>query len=171
MGFFLGDVCGKGAPAAALTSLARYTLRAAAHDRPDDPAGVLAALNDALLTDPAVDGRFCTALYGVLQAARDGVVTVTLAGGGHPPALRLTPASGGVRIQPVELPGGPLIGVFAEPRFITSTVRLAPGAGLLLYTDGLTEARIDGGCLLGQERLAAFLGGRHGADRSAPPGW
>ena len=95
-GFFLGNVCGKGAAVAALTSLARYTLRAAAHDRPDDPTGVLAALNAALLTGPLVEGLFCTALHGVLEAAGDVAVTVALAGGGHPPALYLTSDRDGV---------------------------------------------------------------------------
>jgi sigma-B regulation protein RsbU (phosphoserine phosphatase) len=63
-GFFLGDVCGRGAEAAALTSLARYALRAAAHQCPGDPAAVLTVVNAALLADPAVGIRFCTALYG-----------------------------------------------------------------------------------------------------------
>ncbi len=158
-GFFLGDVCGKGAAAAALTSLARYTLRAAAHDRPGDPAGVLAVLNATMLADPVVDGRFCTALYGVLEVDADGTVAVTLAGGGHPPAWYLAPSREGTRVQPVDLPGGVLVGVLAEPRFVTSAVRLRPGSGLLLYTDGLTEARTWDGGLLGQDGLAAFLVG------------
>lgn len=168
-GFFLGDVCGKGAAAAALTSLARYTLRAAAHHFLDEPAAVLAALNDALLADPAADNRFCTALYGVLEMAGDGTAAVTLAGGGHPPAWHLTPGRESVRAQPVELPGGTLVGVFAHPRFVTTTVRLAPGSGLLLYTDGLTEARTHGGGLLGQDGLAAFFtGDTDGGPVSAP---
>lgn len=161
-GFFLGDVCGKGAAAATLTSLARYTLRAAAHYFLDEPAAVLAALNDALLTDPAADNRFCTALYGVLEIAGDGTAAVTLVGGGHPPAWHLTPGKQNVRAQPVELPGGTLVGVFADPLFVTTTVHLAPGSCLLLYTDGLTEARTRGGGLLGQDGLAAFFTGETG---------
>lgn len=162
-GFFLGDVCGKGAAAAALTSLARYTLRAAAYHDPDNPAAVLAALNDTLLADPAAEGRFCTALYGVLEPAGDGAVAVTLAGGGHPPAWRLMPG----RNLPVDLCGGTLIGVFADPPFVTTAFRLAPGSGLLLYTDGLTEARTRRGNLLGQGGLGAFLAGRRGVAVSA----
>lgn len=155
--FFLGDVCGKGAPAAALTSLVRYTLRAAAHHFPDEPPAVLGELNDALLADPAVDNRFCTVLYGVLEIDENGAAAVTLAGGGHPPAWLLTPGRESVRARPVELPGGPLVGVLTDPRFVTTTVQLAPGSGLLLYTDGLTEARTGGGALLGQDGLAAFF--------------
>ncbi|MGH3294295.1 MAG: PP2C family protein-serine/threonine phosphatase [Trebonia sp.] len=161
-GFFLGDVCGKGAAAAALTSLARYTLRAASHHFLDEPVAVLTELNDALLADPAVDNRFCTALYGVLEFAENGTAAVTLAGGGHPPALHLTPGKESVRAQPVELPGGPLVGVFADPHFVTATVRMAPGSCLLLYTDGLTEARTSGGGLLDKDGLAAFFTGETG---------
>lgn len=159
-GFFLGDVCGKGATAAALTSLARYTLRAAAHHHPEDPAAALAALNEALLTDPTVDSRFCTALHGVLEVAGDGTVAVTLAGGGHPPAFHLAAGRDGLQIQPVELPDGPLIGVFADPQFVTSKLRLTPGEGLLLYTDGLTEARTRDDDQLGQGGLTSFLATR-----------
>ena len=148
-GFFLGDVCGKGAPAAALTSLARYTLRAAACHSPGDPVAVLTALNDSLLAEPSAGGRFCTVLYGVLDVAADGMVAVTLAGGGHPPACHLTPGRGGAGNRLVELPGSTLVGVLGDPRFVTSTVRLSPGSGLLLYTDGLTEARTSDGELLG----------------------
>ena len=158
-GFFVGDVCGKGAAAAALTSLARYTLRAAARHCPDDPSAVLAELNNTLLADPAADSRFCTALYGVLEVTDDGTATVVLAGGGHPPAWHLMPGPGGTQARPVELPGGTLIGVFADPEFVTSAMCLACGSGLLLYTDGLTEARTADGELLGQDGLAAFLAG------------
>ena len=77
-GFFVGDVCGKGAAAAALTSLARYSLRAAACHCPDDPSAVLTGLNNTLLADPAADSRFCTALYGVLELTDDGTATVVL---------------------------------------------------------------------------------------------
>lgn len=57
------------------------------------------------------------------------------------------------------MPGGTLIGVFADPEFVTSALCLACGSGLLLYTDGLTEARTADGELLGQDGLAAFLAG------------
>ncbi|MFE9748711.1 PP2C family protein-serine/threonine phosphatase [Saccharothrix saharensis] len=170
-GFFLGDVCGKGAQAAALTSLTRYTLRAAAHQHPEDPIAVLATLNTALLLDPAVGTRFCTALYGTVTPAGDGF-TVGLAGGGHPPAFHLdgapdtraagTAVDAGVRVRPVELPGGMLVGALPEARFIDTTVNLEPGQALLLYTDGLSEARDADGTLLDIEGVAAFLTARTG---------
>lgn len=135
-GLFLGDVCGKGAPAAALTSLARYTLRAAAVYDPD-PVAVLNNLNTVLNTaDYDEDPRFCTVLYGTLTPRDDGF-TATLASGGHPNALLLR-AHGTAEYLPT--PGGQLIGVLARPDIATTSVHLAAGDTLLLYTDGLTEA-------------------------------
>jgi sigma-B regulation protein RsbU (phosphoserine phosphatase) len=135
-GLFLGDVCGKGAGAAAVTSLARYTLRAAAvYDA--DPAGVLANLNTVLNHEyRGDDPRFCTVVFGVL-APEAGGFAVTLAGGGHPSALLLR-ADGGADYLPT--PGGQLIGVLPDAHIATTTFRLRPGDTLLLYTDGLTEA-------------------------------
>ncbi|KOV85295.1 PP2C family protein-serine/threonine phosphatase [Nocardia sp. NRRL S-836] len=166
-GFFLGDVCGKGVEAAALTSLARYTLRAAAHHHPDDPIAVLAALNTALLRDPNVGIRFCTALYGTLTPG-DGGLTVWLAGGGHPPAFHLSGDDGdGTVVRPVELPGAMLVGALADARFVATTVRLEPGQALLLYTDGLTEARGTDGQLLDIEGVADVLAARTGPTTAA----
>ncbi|MCK8679592.1 PP2C family protein-serine/threonine phosphatase [Streptomyces lichenis] len=161
--FFLGDVCGKGADAAALTSLTRYTLRAAAIHDPD-PGAALATL-DAVLKAEYQDGdpRYCTAVFGVLESAPDGSFEVVLAAGGHPPALVLR-ADGTSR--PVPTPGGQLIGLLPAPHFARNTVRLDPGDALLLYTDGLTEARTDDGGMLGEDGLADRLAdlAPHGAE-------
>lgn len=153
-GLFIGDVCGKGADAAALTSLTRYTLRAAAIYDPD-PCTVLTNL-DTVLKGEQQDGgpRHCTALFGVLEPATGGAFTITLAGGGHPPALALR--SDGT-VEPISTIGGQLIGLLSEPRFVHTTTHLAPGESLLLYTDGLVEARTPDGDMLGQERLARHL--------------
>ncbi|MFD3823553.1 PP2C family protein-serine/threonine phosphatase [Streptomyces sp. NPDC058625] len=142
-GLFLGDVCGKGATAAAITSLARYTLRAAAVYNPD-PAAVLANLNTVLNHEHnGHDPRFCTVVFGLLTPETDrGGFRVTLASGGHPPAL-LMRADGTADFLPT--PGGQLIGVLPDADIATTTVHLAPGDTLLLHTDGLTEARIVGG--------------------------
>ncbi|MER5408513.1 PP2C family protein-serine/threonine phosphatase [Streptomyces sp. NPDC002769] len=153
-GFFLGDVCGKGAEAAALTSLARYTLRAAAIYDPD-PCGVLANLDTVLKGEyQGDDPRYCTAVFGVLQREADGSFAVTLAGGGHPPALALR-ADGAV--HPISTKGGHLIGLLPDPHFVTATLRLAAGETLLLYTDGLTEARTETRAMLGEAGLVAHL--------------
>lgn len=160
--FFLGDVCGKGAEAAAVTSLTRYTLRAAAQHTAD-PTAVLAELNAALLLDASVGTRFCTAIFGTLERDPAGGFRVTLATGGHPPAYQLSTASGNrVQVEAAQPKGGMLIGAIAEAKFASHTLHLAPGQALLLYTDGLTEARTADGTMLGDEGLCAFLAARKG---------
>ncbi|MGW5738586.1 MULTISPECIES: PP2C family protein-serine/threonine phosphatase [Streptomyces] len=137
-GLFLGDVCGKGAAAAAITSLARYTLRAAAVYDPD-PVAVLANLNTVLNHEyQGDDPRFCTVVFGLLTPDPDGDgFRITLASGGHPPALLLR-ADGSADHLPT--PGGQLVGVLPDAHIATTTICLAAGDTLLLYTDGLTEA-------------------------------
>jgi sigma-B regulation protein RsbU (phosphoserine phosphatase) len=152
-GIFLGDVCGKGAGAAALTSLTRYTLRAAAAYAPD-PLQVLRTLNTVLRQEYTDDEmRFCTVIFGLITPDGDGF-TATLASGGHPPALLLRAAGRDARY--LHTPEGLLIGALAEARFTAVQTRLGPGDTLLLYTDGLTEARLPGGDRYGDEALLAF---------------
>lgn len=150
--FFLGDVCGKGPQAAAVTSLVRYTLRTAAlHD--SDPEAVLSTINAALLERYTSDPRFCTAVFGILEPAGE-TVTVRLASGGHPPTLILR-ADG--RAEYLPTPGGLLIGAFPEASFTTVRTALHPGDTLLLYTDGLTEARTgENDDLYGYDALQSF---------------
>lgn len=138
-GFFMGDVRGKGAGAAVVTSLARYTLRAAAVSDPV-PATVLGNLNTALDQHFHEDEpTFCTVIFGLLTPVGNDVgFHVVLAGGGHPPAVLLR-ADGSADYLPT--PGGQLVGVVPDAQFTTTTVDLGPGDTLLLYTDGLTEAR------------------------------
>ncbi|MEV0523933.1 SpoIIE family protein phosphatase [Streptomyces sp. NPDC050439] len=155
--FFLGDVCGKGPQAASLTSLTRYTLRAAALHDPE-PAAALATLNSVLQERYGASGdpRYCTVIFGVVQpGAEDGDITVRLASGGHPPAL-VQRADGTAEYLPT--PGGLLVGVLPEARFATAETTLAAGDTLLLYTDGLTEARTGSSrrSLFGDEALQAF---------------
>ncbi|MES4881051.1 SpoIIE family protein phosphatase [Streptomyces sp. NPDC000349] len=137
-GLFLGDVCGKGAAAAAITSLARYTLRAAAVYDPA-PTTVLANLNTVLNHEyNGTDPRFCTVVFGLLTPDEErGGFHVTLASGGHPPALLMR--SDGTADY-LHTPGGQLIGILPDAHIVDTTVHLAPGDTLLLHTDGLTEA-------------------------------
>ncbi|MFF9131414.1 PP2C family protein-serine/threonine phosphatase [Streptomyces sp. NPDC014806] len=164
-GLFLGDVCGKGAEAATITSLARYTLRASAQHT-DDPVAVLEALNSALLADVLAGSRFCTAFFATLTPDAAGGFVVELATGGHPPAYHLSPAppeagsATHTRVEAVHPKGGMLIGAFPGARFASTTLHLAPGQALLLYTDGLTEAHTGNGTMLGDEGLTAFLTAR-----------
>jgi phosphoserine phosphatase RsbU/P len=138
-GFFLGDVCGKGAMAAALTSLIRYTLRTAAARDPD-PIHVLTTLNRVLLEkEPGENAEFCTVLLGLLEPDEHGAA-VTLATGGHTPALVLR---GDGSAHFCHLPGGQLVGIVPDARFTRAELRLDIGDTLLLYTDGLTEARVN----------------------------
>ena len=140
-GMFLGDVCGKGAPAASLTSLTRYTLRAAATYDPD-PVTVLRTLN-TVLNQETTGGtpRLCTVIFATLTPRPEGWAVV-LASGGHPPALLL--AANGIASF-LHTDGGQLLGALPDARFVTAAVRLGPGDCLLLYTDGLTEARVGAG--------------------------
>lgn len=152
-GFFLGDVCGKGAAAAAVTSLTRYTMRAAFVYDPD-PLSVLGNLNSVLLQEYAGENaRYCTAIVGLLTPEADGSCSVTMATGGHPPALLLR-ADGTTDIQ--HTPGGQLVGALPHARFGAVDLRLGRGDTLLLYTDGLTEARTAGGERYSAEELHAF---------------
>ncbi|WP_103350766.1 PP2C family protein-serine/threonine phosphatase [Amycolatopsis sp. CA-128772] len=154
-GFFLGDVSGKGAAAAVVTSLARYTLRAAAASDPD-PVTVLERLNTVLHHEyRGSDPRYCTVIHGHIERRGDGAA-VTLATGGHPPAL-LIPAEGESRF--LSAPGGQLVGAFPHARFTTVDVLLTPGDTLLLYTDGLTEARAHGRVRYSEEQLQTDLSG------------
>ncbi|MFF3617020.1 PP2C family protein-serine/threonine phosphatase [Streptomyces sp. NPDC002580] len=161
-GFFLGDVCGKGPEAAALTSLTRYTLRTAALHDPD-PVAALSTLNKVLHERyTGGDPRYCTVIFGILDAhSTTGQATVHIASGGHPPALVLR-ADGTADFLPT--PGGLLVGVLPTAPFATATTTLTPGDTLLLYTDGLTEARTgdDRTDLYGDEALRTFTAGHAG---------
>jgi PAS domain S-box-containing protein len=141
----IGDVCGKGAPAAALTAAARYTVHAAAIEH-REPVAILGVLNEALIRQD-VEGRFCTLLFATVRRERDGAA-LTLATGGHPPALILR-HDGTVDISEAR---GMLLGVVPDPSIGQDAIRLGPGDAVVLYTDGLT----DGG-LIDVETVASEL--------------
>jgi PAS domain S-box-containing protein len=147
----VGDVCGKGAEAAALTAMVRYTLRAESlHHR--SPCDVLRLLNAAILRQ-IEDGRFCTVLHGRMQVGEDGA-RIVLASAGHPPPI-LVRAGGEVETVTCS---GPLLGVIPEVSHPDVTVRLGPGDALVAFTDGVTEGRGSRG-MFGEERLAEVLAG------------
>jgi sigma-B regulation protein RsbU (phosphoserine phosphatase) len=132
-GIVLGDVCGKGAAAATVTSLARYAVRAAAL-RLAEPSAVLATLHDAMLRSH-VD-RFLTALFLVLARTPTGAFQLTVASGGHHLPMLLRDGA----VQRVGQ-SGTFLGMLERARFADVTVELVPGDALVLYTDGVTEAR------------------------------
>ncbi|MFC4056866.1 PP2C family protein-serine/threonine phosphatase [Planomonospora corallina] len=155
-GLALGDVCGKGARAAVVTSLARYTLRAAGM-RETRPGQVLSTLNQALLRERT--DRFLTAAYARIRPAGAGRARLSLALGGHPPPVRV-PRDAGIGTVGRT---GDLLGIFDDPRLPETEVELSPGDALLFYTDGITEGRV-GDELFGEERLARSLEAVRGAD-------
>lgn len=150
-GVVLGDVSGKGAEAAATTSLIRYTLRTLALEDPQ-PSRVLTKLNEALLREGDPE-RFCTLVFAVCHPT-DETVDLQLSLAGHPPPL-LRRFDG--RVEPVGFPGSAL-GLFPDPHLRETSLRLGPGDSLILFTDGLTEAR-DNGDLFGADRVANLVAG------------
>ena len=149
-GVAIGDVCGKGPDAAAVTALARYTLRATALTEPS-PARVLKTLNDAILKQPG-ERRFCTVAYARFDPTPTGMVA-TLASGGHPLPLALR---AGTTASEAGTPGT-LLGVVDDPEIDDTRVDLFPGDALVLFTDGVTEARAPKR-VWGANDLARFVG-------------
>jgi GAF domain-containing protein len=145
----LGDVCGKGTEAAALTALARHTIRAESQELA--PAEVLGRLNRAILRE-GTDSRFLTATYAWLRQ-ENGRIDVRLARGGHPPAL-LVRGDGTVETL---CPSGPLLGIMDDITFAESGFALRPGDTLVLFSDGVLEARSREGELFGLDRLTTLV--------------
>jgi serine phosphatase RsbU (regulator of sigma subunit) len=145
----VGDVCGKGVEAAALTGLVRHTVRAAALHEPM-PSRVLAMVNRLLLAEVA-ENRFCTVAAARVDLTPAGA-TVRVACGGHPPPLALKP---GREIEEACGPGT-LLGVFDDPQLEDREVELGRGDVLVLYTDGVVEGRRDGE-IFGEGRLHSLL--------------
>lgn len=133
----LGDVCGKGAEAAAVTAIARYTIRAVAPDV-RHPAQLLRRLNAALL-EHDLGERFCSVI-AMRVVPIVGGVRLSVSSGGHPFPI-VVRADG--RTERVGVPGS-LLGLFDEVRLFEETVQLGPGDTIVAFTDGVTEAVRDG---------------------------
>lgn len=130
----IGDVCGKGPEAAALTSLARHTIRAT-ESPAAEPSAVLARLHDSILEFNS-EHRFCTAVLARVER-ETGRSRLHLTIGGHPPPLALR-ADG--TVEPIGLPGT-LLGGLAEPDLSDATTLIDKGDAVILFTDGLLESR------------------------------
>ncbi|TBO54594.1 PAS domain S-box protein, partial [Streptomyces kasugaensis] len=149
-GFAIGDVCGTGPEAAAVTGLARHALRLLAREGFGGPA-VLERLNAAIL-DEGARSRFLTLLYGELWPQRDGSAVLKVVCAGHPLPLRLRQDG---TVEPAAEPQ-PLLGVMDDLELYEQTITLDPGDVLLCVTDGVTERR-EGTRMLGDDGLTDVL--------------
>jgi PAS domain S-box-containing protein len=147
----LGDVSGRGAAAASLTAEARHTIRTAGTLAGDPRAGL--RMLDRNLRDRD-DVALCSVAVAVIPEASADACEAQIILAGHPHPLVMRPGS----IEEAGAPG-PLLGVVEEPDWRPTTVTLRPGDQLVLYTDGVTEARRSGGERFGTERLRAGLAG------------
>ena len=145
----VGDMAGHGASAAAQAAGLRFGWRTLVSVNPN-PAAVLAALNHQMSTpDQRAEGLFASIIYMLIDPAG----SVSFAPAGHPPPFLLTAAG----CQPLEpLRSGPLLGVFDEAEWPVTHASLPPGGTIVLYTDGLIEAR-QGADTFGVERACAVL--------------
>jgi sigma-B regulation protein RsbU (phosphoserine phosphatase) len=141
----IGDVSGKGIPAALLMA----TLRAALRAQLEASAAleeILHSVNNVLVRDTPLE-KFATLFVGLLDCRRLELVYVNA---GHNPPLLYDRESGEMKRLSA---GGPIVGVFAGTQFEPSWERLHPGHVLVAYTDGVTEAAGPNGDLFGEERL------------------
>jgi serine phosphatase RsbU (regulator of sigma subunit)/ketosteroid isomerase-like protein len=144
--FALGDVAGKGPPAALLAALLQGMFAANAH-RISMPAEILREANDALLRR-TIESRFATAVYAMLSL--DGQLTYCNAGH-NPPFLIGT--NGVRRLES----GGPIVGALEQATFGEETIQLEPNDVIVAFSDGITEALSASGEEFGEERLLSCV--------------
>ena len=150
-GVSLGDVCGKGPDAAIITALARHTIRALAVHTASTSA-VLEGLHHAILRSPETDG-FCTALFITANVGAAGEVHLRMSAGGH--HLPLLVGTDGTVTEVGRR--GHLLGMLEPLRLHEDQATVEPGESLVLFTDGVIEAR-RGEELYGEQRLHELLG-------------
>ena len=150
----VGDVCGKGPEAAAVTAVARWTIRSVAMDI-RQPSQVLRKVNEALVHQQ-LDDRFCTIAYARVVPTSDGV-RISVCRGGHPAPVVVR---GNAELESIGTSGS-LIGILPEVRLWEETTHLHSGDAIVFYTDGVTEAR-RGRDQFGEERLRQVLADSHG---------
>ncbi len=158
-GILVADVSGHGTPAAVIMAVVHSLVLTAPADVDDPPGRLLAFVNDRLAARYTNGGgTFVTAFYGVYDPATR---SLTYASAGHPSPLLRRACSGGV----VNIDGtrGLPMGIDAGERYPTATVQLSPGDVLMVYTDGLSEARSPAGAFLGADGLSAVLAAARGS--------
>lgn len=149
LGFVIGDVSGKGVPAALFMSVCRTLLRATARHQ-TSPGECFTYVNTSL-AEQNVSGMFVTLFYGVLNTVTGDLA---YANGGHNPPYIFSPDG---TLRAVTESSGPLVGMIEGYQFVTRTDKLAPGEGILLYTDGVTEAMDAEGQFFGEQPLEQYL--------------
>ena len=145
----IGDVSGKGIPAALFMAVTRSFLRAFLREEPD-PAAALARLNEELASQG--DTNMFVTLFCTIIDLRTGEARFT--NGGHNPPYLLR--AGGA-LESVPLIGGIVVGAIPGMPYKSGAFQLAPGDVLVLYTDGVTEAEDQAGGFFGEERAEAEL--------------
>ena len=149
LGFVLGDVSGKGVPAALFMAIARTLLRAAAHHQAS-PGACLTDMNQSL-TEQNSSEMYVTLFYGILNT-RTGVLEYSNAGHNPPYAFS---SDGQLRL--LDETGGPMLGVFEGFQYPTRSTNLGVGEGVLVFTDGVPEARNKKGDFYEGARLEEYL--------------
>lgn len=147
MGILIADVVDKGMGAALLMTLSRTLIRTYAHDYPDNPEGLLQAVNQRIIADIQF-GPFVTLFYAVLDPTTG---KLSYANAGHPPPLML-PVDKSQEIESLQRTGMPL-GISEENSWERASVHIPPGALLLMYTDGISEAFNPQGELFGEAQI------------------
>lgn len=156
LGFSLGDVAGKGPPAALLAAAVQTTFAAQAAVS-TDPADTMARVNRALLRR-AIQARFATMFYGIVQG--DGRLSYSNAGQEPPLVIR---QDGMASLET----GGPVLGLLSIATYEFDTVALTPGDLVIVCSDGVTEARNLAGEEFGRDRLIETMRGCRGAKPDA----
>ncbi len=151
LGFVIGDVSGKGVPAAIFMAVSRTLIRATGL-KGVPPSECMHYVNN-LLCNESVSSMFVTVFYGILNTVT-GVIDYVNAG--HNPPYLLTPQ--GVRM--VEMTGGIVLGVMEDMEFRTGKIEMKPGEKFYLFTDGVTEAFNQDLEAYGEARLERLLLGR-----------
>jgi sigma-B regulation protein RsbU (phosphoserine phosphatase) len=146
IGLSIADVAGKGLPAALIMSSLQAAVRAFAGER--TPPSVVCASVNRLLCAQMIAGRFATFVYLKLDLAHG---TVSYANAGHNPPLLVKNSGEVIHLSA----GGMVMGVFLDAEFMEGSATIASGDRLVLYTDGITEARNSAGEEYGEDRLAA----------------
>jgi serine phosphatase RsbU (regulator of sigma subunit) len=149
LAFLVGDVSGKGVPAALFMAITRTVLRATAHHHAS--AGACLTYMNQFLVDQNTTGMFITLFYGILNT-RTGVLE--FANAGHNPPYVISP---GGSVRALKERSGPMLGVFDGIEYQTRSTEIAPGEGVFVFTDGVTEAIDLKGGFFDDARLEAYL--------------